>query len=98
MTKHTPSPWHVEAEIVDGQVKYSIDQETVDESGDIERGEVRANCKLIAASPDLLEALTNAEKLLHGLYLNCTLDPLYEDEIGKQIDSIRHITSKATGE
>lgn len=57
-SNHTPGPWHVEAEIVDGQVKYSIDQETVYESGDIERGEVKANCNLIAAAPQLLEALT----------------------------------------
>lgn len=57
MTKHTKGPWHIRAE------RYRFIHVTASGGGiahlDTIDGEGMANARLIAAAPDLLEALTD---------------------------------------
>jgi hypothetical protein len=61
-TKHTPGPWHVQPigseRYVEAQgPKMICDMQRNEASNPIELAEIDANAKLIAATPDLLEAL-----------------------------------------
>ena len=59
MTKHTQGPWEITAEhIITGNSEYIawLDESTVPET------EWRANARLIAAAPELLDLLREAEK------------------------------------
>ena len=67
MNKHTPGPWHVESMIDYGRDIYAGDRwigqanndhgTDINESGFPSNSECDANASLIAAAPDLLEAL-----------------------------------------
>jgi hypothetical protein len=60
---HTPGPWELrEPNCPDGPHKYGIQQindgwTVADINSDIEQGEEEANARLIAAAPEMLEAL-----------------------------------------
>jgi hypothetical protein len=63
--KHTPGPWYVEAEFDEFGTVYAImDVDTQD------REEIKANCRLIAAAPDLLEVLIEVEQMIHANEMN----------------------------
>lgn len=66
-TQHTPGPWYVEGEISPNgnAVSYALGDETTDDQGNIDRDEVAANCNLIAAAPELLEALETVLGVAH---------------------------------
>lgn len=58
MSKHTPGPWHVVEEMDDdGDVLYSIEADNVPVADIYRKAEHEANARLIAAAPELLEAL-----------------------------------------
>jgi sugar (pentulose or hexulose) kinase len=59
MSQHTPAPW-----MIDGDISTAIDISNgsariamIDEQSEIEESELIANAHLIAAAPDLLQAL-----------------------------------------
>jgi hypothetical protein len=94
MNKHTPAPWGIEI-AADGLNKwvgcsrYSV--ATIAElPNQVNIGEADANARLIAAAPELLEALTNlcglAEKRPGSLH-----------EYKAAVDSARAAIAKATG-
>jgi hypothetical protein len=66
MNKHTPGPWtaisdplhfHSLTTIIAGNVVQGIPQMRIDVGGKVDITELEANARLIAAAPDLLEAL-----------------------------------------
>ena len=97
--KHTPGPWmpfHKPAtdfmpEVF--EIHYSNDGECV-----AEIVHKSADAKLIAAAPNMLEALEYAEKELTGIYNLCKE---YREEIGvtveqfRRLDTIRETIAKA---
>ena len=66
--QHTPGPWDVEPKgsrhFVDGADGLTVAY--LDRAGVRERAEIEANARLIAAAPELLEALEGAEELAEG--------------------------------
>lgn len=59
-TSHTPGPWSIQGDKI-------INEETIQYIADIRRDgeddpEAQANARLIAAAPELLEALLNAQQ------------------------------------
>lgn len=95
-TKFTPGPWKIRNSVF-GRFEFYI--ETIDQShdktfiGNVGGGlqskeEIEANAKLIAAAPDLLEDLIEAEKILSRL----DKDPFIEDALVY----LRHGIKKAT--
>ena len=75
MTRHTPGPWGHRVWRHPGKadtvcVVDAQDRELVAWPGfdglDLTKGEIRANARLIAASPDLLAALHSAREWLEG--------------------------------
>ena len=72
MSKHTKGPWKVGKPrecIRDGNLMYGIiGPETVTDYEDW--GFTEANARLIAAAPDLLEALKLADAMLSGANMN----------------------------
>lgn len=87
-TQHTPGPWSVHwamaqsgdaSHIVDGRDMAELSViATVHFHDDVE-GETKANARLIAAAPDMLEALVKVEALLDAIKLTDypVLDELY---------------------
>lgn len=77
-TKHTPGPWYLDIDKTGGNWDYNIRQKTNLGKGrqiaelnphvnPFKNGEsVESNAALIAAAPDLLEALKLAESALEG--------------------------------
>ena len=69
MNKHTPGPWTAISDplhfyslttiIIAGNVLGGIPQVRIDVGGKSDIAELEANARLIAAAPDLLEALEN---------------------------------------
>lgn len=73
MSKHTPGPWM----LADDKTRVITNESVPDaEIADCESGfycsknisECEANARLIAAAPEMLEALKAAEKRLHALW------------------------------
>lgn len=89
-TRHTPGPWTVHGEPHDLCVRAG--GSTVAEV--IPREARAANARLIAAAPELLEALSQASDLLHRHMGQYGADEL--DERGLEV--IRAAIAKATGE
>lgn len=89
--QHTPGPWH--AEIIEpgkGALIWAFDSIAgMRNSGDYLPDEFEANARLIAAAPDLLEALMVAQHILNTV----TVDSLYD--AGKE--KVRAAIAKATG-
>lgn len=63
MNKHTPGPWHVVANLVQGKRKPNGDSRTVAMVGS--SSEDDANARLIAAAPDLLAALEGLAEIVN---------------------------------
>ena len=90
-TKHTPGPWMVEKGTLDVIAKKHYDGMEIN-IRDIEtndRETIQANAALIAAAPDMLEAL---ELVLRQLPTELTLD----GEILR--DDLKQLVAKARGE
>ena len=95
MSKHTPGPWQVSAGAVDNP-RLIVENDLAlpicamslrGVHGDTRRME--ANARLIAAAPELLEALEMAEDRIESERRSGEFDPLLRD--------IRAVISKATG-
>ncbi len=94
MSTHTQGPWQVDGTVIrtagpaNRSWRYIA---TVAKEGTREHPMDAGNARLIAAAPDMLEALVNAERLLravHGYSQNNTADSVY--------NSIRRTIAKAT--
>lgn len=58
MSKHTPGPWHVAEEMDDDDnVLYTVEADNLPVADIYRKAEHEANARLIAAAPELLEAL-----------------------------------------
>lgn len=57
--EHTPAPWHIANGVQIRSARHQIAKVWM-----MRNGEGKANARLIAAAPDLLEALTNLVKAL----------------------------------
>lgn len=97
MSTYTPGPWTVSSEYGDSG-EYTITEAYAPMGGGpISREEDHANARLIAAAPDLLEAM-------EALFENCAMIHMYRGEIDntKQADAAilaaRAAILKAKGE
>ena len=74
MSKHTPGPWLYddESEVISTDARLEGSKAEIAEVVTSYYGpfaaEQQANARLIAAAPDLLEALREADKCMSGLY------------------------------
>ena len=100
MSKHTPGPWKVESSSKDGSRVTAIALVAwcganscfgVDGNQFISAKQARANARLIAAAPELLEAL----KALDSAFMSHTL---WNGEPPVEIVQARAAIAKATGE
>lgn len=57
MNKYTPGPWHVAERVDDGDVLYTVEADNLPVAYIYRKAEREANARLIAAAPELLEAL-----------------------------------------
>lgn len=69
MSKHTPGPWRELVTRIDDANGYQICHLDLHGKSEAERD---ANRRLIAAAPDLLEALKEAEPMLDAMLKNIT--------------------------
>lgn len=94
-SKHTPGPWTYQensdayTHIVRGPTNSLICQ--LAQSMHVE---IEANARLIAAAPEMLEALVNADKLLRSLGFIAEADIPKAGSLGNQISTA---IAKATG-
>lgn len=101
-TKHTPGPWERIVyktgergfKIISGKKPW-ITQ--VAEASEIymDRGERHANAKLIAAAPELLEALIEANRFVKALKTHLP-DGDWKDAINAGVEKMEAIIKKAT--
>lgn len=99
MTKHTQGPWHVVIEDGKPGVK-SLDDfyitNTIDAAGyESDNDTMFANARLIAAAPELLEAL---EGVFHACLLANEDESIPFELDGDLLDAARAAIAKATGE
>ena len=106
-TKHTPGPWkahlNVLGAVIPGHIIKMDDPDEIHrpiaslwEGGGIKgKPEQIANAHLIAASPELLEALKQATKLLSMVLSEDINDP--ESELGKPNKAFKRLIAKAQG-
>lgn len=96
MIKHTPGPWHYGDEHVNrrefncfsiGNGACSVAQVAVYPA--ISRDEAKANARLIAAAPDLLEACQTMLRLAEGLDLG--------ESNSDEVEQLRDAITKAQG-
>ena len=98
-TKHTPGPWHVDTEDQDADIHsgFGMAAKTMGH-GHAQDGEGTANARLIAAAPELLDALNEQDRFL-GV-LSGTV-PLSEKDTHRRIqinrEAVRAAIAKATG-
>jgi hypothetical protein len=107
MSKHTPGPWIlVGSEVHDRPTRFDDDGVRVGEtpcmiaSASImpNKGQREANARLIAAAPELLEALRNMVEWYghrHGMGLSDVLFPIAQQP--SQIQAAMSAIAKATG-
>lgn len=57
MSKYTPGPWHVAERDDDGDVLYTVEADNLPVAYIYRKAEREANARLIAAAPEMLEAL-----------------------------------------
>lgn len=93
MTGHTPGPWRAKgAEVYCGRLRVCSQVNAADASlnigGSVERS--HANARLIAAAPDLLEALEGVIPYLEE-------DPDDEGDYNERIRTVRAAIAKAKG-
>jgi hypothetical protein len=102
--KHTPGPWVADLETYPVMVRSQTETwPLVDELGNEEEragvfvantGDNAANARLIAAAPDLLEALQSAERAMSNKHF--AAEVLAHDSVVREM--IRAAITKATGE
>ena len=97
MSKHTPGPWSVDGEVIrgdeqsNGSVSVACILDGAYPYGRRAGKSARANARLIAAAPELLEALNN-------LLSACDLPGDRDREIEQAIPHARAAIAKAKGE
>ena len=103
MSKHTPGPWTATFEdyrwVIDCQGEFGPKKALAVTAGFFPKHE--ANARLIAAAPDLLEALKLAHKALEAIADEMTVGERYTNAGQHLIDSLepsRAAIAKATGE
>lgn len=98
MSKHTPAPWYIDGTVRgtdlivsndDYQVAICITHPNPDSN--------KANARLIAAAPELLEALRIARNYVEAVYLN-TPNPKKARNYSQCLDIIDGAINNATGE
>ena len=93
----TPGPWVIAGSLVLAGSNKSICQ--ID--GAIQIGkpateeERKANARLIAATPDLLAALVNAQYIIHGFHCGANAPPAWEGRCAKECEEARTAIDKA---
>jgi len=113
MSKHTPGPWRISYDheglpivvaVAGGAVPirtpfredaFSADPRT---RADFDTATVDANARLIAAAPDLLAALEDAEFLLRKIAINPKEAGAMVDSFRRSAEDARAAIAKATGE
>ena len=109
MNKHTPGPWTAISDplhfyslttIIAGNVVRGTPQVRIDVGGKVDIAELEANARLIAAAPDLLEALINAHQFItngieHGYILRPDADT--PDTAHQTPEIIRTAIAKSRG-
>jgi hypothetical protein len=109
MTKHTPGPWHV---VEKAEHKGKGILHIVEEGGNsyweiatlmTHDAELEANARLIAAAPELLEALEEIVTELHGAIYNRALSTWATKEVAYKhadglVEKYRALIAKAKGE
>jgi hypothetical protein len=107
MSKHTPGPWKVEAghyPSINVVVGPSFKINCVMWASDLTEDDYQkrtADLNLIAAAPDLLEALQMAHKTLHAICERMTVGDRWTNEGQDLLDSLEPVAAairKATGE
>ena len=101
-SKHTPGPWETDRNNVHtGQIAtihHCLNNDWVEvwsENWPIDEAEQEANARLIAAAPELLEALIKAEQMFRDVGFITEADRLRPGSLGSEI---RAAIAKATGE
>lgn len=94
MTKHTPGPWHVvEGKLTKSALEVHANSRAICELW--RRGNAKtelANARLIAAAPEMLEALCNFVAWFNKTYPEPSTHPEHEWNIANRV------IAKATGE
>lgn len=81
--QHTPGPWEIDWNIsrldihASGQLVATLRRSTKDGAPTYDDAEAKANAGLIAAAPDLLEALRGALKALEAIGYEMTVGDRY---------------------
>jgi hypothetical protein len=100
MNKHTPGPWNCNRASAAGREIIVSEVSPVDVAvlshRDKSQSEINANARLIAAAPDLLEALEWCAETLAVFVADGSAAP--ESVIGKNLTTARAAIAKATGE
>lgn len=91
MASHTPGPWYADGTDIGSaeNVVVGVAVAGKNEQGYISHGEVQANAYLIAAGPEMLEALHKCRAYLAGSIQECDRDAVD--------DAIRDAIRKAEG-
>ena len=99
MNKHTPGPWNCNRASAAGREIIVSEVSPVDVAvlshRDKSQSEINANARLIAAAPDLLEALEWCAETLAVFVADGSAAP--ESVIGKNLTTARAAIAKATG-
>ena len=102
MTEHTPGPWSWRDDINSGEWNLSPGVLITPDTDGTPGGDKidQANARLIAAAPELLEALEAIKDKMHAAPVSC-----HPDDMDAQLDFQQHIAdvcraaiAKATGE
>lgn len=93
--KHTPGPWFAEGTAVfTKQGAYYVAETEIERKSFTKRGgEARANAALIAAAPEMLEALEKMLRLVEIEY-----EGTHFPDVASKIDDARKAIAKAKGE
>lgn len=97
MTKHTPGPWSFRGCDGGWAIDFNEDQEQI-----VDYVYEEADARLIAAAPELLDALELACKELHAcqavIHLAGGFDPAYVRDAQAALKTMRTAIAKARGE
>jgi hypothetical protein len=98
-TKHTPGPWNVYLAQPYDEHCFEVSYDTKDgltypiaDIHEVEDGDPEANAQLIAAAPELLEALSCAEKVLWYV-----VEEMGEEQFKVELDLAQQAIVKAEG-
>lgn len=92
-TKHTPGPWNADGARIDDSSGFHVGWAN-EYASSFGNGVHRANARLIAAAPELLEALENIWDFLAEDDGEGACSPLYQSAI----DKVKAAIAKAKGE